>query len=115
MSTVAACCKTAMRLDHVTIVASDCTPLRRFFVEVASMDDGARPAFGIGGHWLYLDGQPALHLIGRPAQPAGSRIAIGRAPARIDHLARRIDGATEWQTLLRRLRDSGTPFVRKAA
>src|SRR5471030_924980 len=79
MSTVAACCKTAMRLDHVTIVASDCAPLRRFFVEIAGMDDGARPAFGVGGHWLYLDGQPALHLI-------------------------------EWRALLRRLRDSGTPY-----
>ena len=110
MSTVAACCKTAMRLDHVTIVASDCAPLRRFFVEIAGMDDGARPAFGVGGHWLYLDGQPALHLIERPAPLASSRITIGRAAARIDHLALRIDSASEWRALLRRLRDCGTPY-----
>ena len=99
-----------MRLDHVTIVTSDCAPLRRFFVDVAGMADGPRPAFGVGGHWLYLDGQPALHLIERPATQASPRTTIGRALSRIDHLALRIDSAGEWQALLRRLRDSGTPY-----
>jgi len=99
-----------MRLDHVTIVASDCAPLRRFFVDIAGMTDGPRPAFGVGGHWLYLDGQPALHLIEHPATPASRRVAGGRAAARIDHLALRIDSAAEWQSLLRRLDDSGTPY-----
>ncbi|WP_295998787.1 extradiol dioxygenase [Rugamonas sp.] len=106
-----------MRLDHVTIIASDCAPLRRFFVDVAGMDDGPRPAFGVGGHWLYLNGQAAVHLIERPAAPAGARLAGianiasragGRVPARIDHLALRVASAAEWQALLRRLRDSGT-------
>jgi len=54
-----------MRLDHVTIVCPDCAPLLRFFVDVAGMADGPRPAFGVGGHWLYLEGRPVLHLIER--------------------------------------------------
>lgn len=109
-SSAAACCNPTMRLDHITIVASDCAPLRRFFIDVAGMDDGPRPAFGIDGHWLYLSGQPALHLIARPAALASSRITVGRAPARIDHLVLRIDSDGEWRALLLRLRDSGTPY-----
>lgn len=99
-----------MRLDHVTIVTPDCAPLRRFFIDIAGMVDGPRPAFGIGGHWLYLDGRPALHLIERPAPATSSRTTIGRPPARIDHLALRIDSSSEWQSLLRRLRENGTPY-----
>ncbi|MYN06530.1 extradiol dioxygenase [Pseudoduganella aquatica] len=99
-----------MQLDHVTIVAPDCAPLRRFFVHVAGMEEGARPAFGVGGHWLYLDGRPVLHLIERPDAQSGPRKAIARAPARIDHLALRLDSAAEWQALLRRLDEYQVPY-----
>ena len=68
-----------MQLDHFTIVSPDIERLRRFFVDVAGLVDGPRPAFGIAGHWLYLGQQAVLHLIegdrtaaagGAPASPA---------------------------------------------
>ena len=99
-----------MRLDHVTIVCPDCAPLLRFFVDVAGMADGPRPAFGVGGHWLYLEGRPVLHLIERPATRLREGAAAAPPPARIDHLALRVGDAGEWQALLRRLRDSGMPY-----
>lgn len=99
-----------MRLDHVTIVCADCAPLLRFFVDVAGMADGPRPTFGVGGHWLYLQKRPVLHLIERAAPPQRAGADAAAPPARIDHLALRVDDAGEWQALLRRLRDGGMPF-----
>jgi catechol 2,3-dioxygenase-like lactoylglutathione lyase family enzyme len=99
-----------MQLDHVTIVAPDCAPLHRFFVQVAGMEDGARPAFGVGGHWLYLNGRPVLHLIERPDALSGPRIATPRPQARIDHVALRLGSAAEWRALLRRLDAYAVPY-----
>jgi catechol 2,3-dioxygenase-like lactoylglutathione lyase family enzyme len=97
-----------MKLDHATIVAPDCEPMRRFFVDIAGMTVGPRPPFGIGGYWLYLNGSPAVHLI-----ESGSVLAAppgGRPATRIDHLALRVSDAGEWQALLGRLREHAVPF-----
>jgi catechol 2,3-dioxygenase-like lactoylglutathione lyase family enzyme len=98
-----------MKLDHVTIVTPDCEPIRRFLVDIALMQVGPRPPFGVDGYWLYLDGAPAVHLIGNRsvlALPAG-----GRAATRIDHLALRVQGEAEWQALLARLHEHAIPFA----
>lgn len=88
-----------MQLDHVTIVAPHCDALMRFFVDIAGMEVGARPPFGVGGYWLYLGGRPVVHLIA-----AGFAAPVERPDtARIDHVALRIDDADEWRSLLRRL------------
>ncbi|SAL68884.1 glyoxalase family protein [Caballeronia peredens] len=90
-----------MQLDHVTIVAPDCDAIMRFFVDIAGMQIGPRPPFGVGGYWLYLGARPAVHLI---ASGAGSGAAAERPNAtRIDHLALRIDDSAEWRALLERL------------
>ncbi|MBP0596932.1 extradiol dioxygenase [Herbaspirillum sp. LeCh32-8] len=99
-----------MQLDHITIVAHECACLRSFFVDVVGLKEGARPPFGISGHWLYLDSQPVLHLIERPDAPSGAGVRIGGPPARIDHMALRIDSLIEWQQLLRRLRERQIPY-----
>lgn len=88
-----------MQFDHVTLVAPDCEALMRFFVDIAGMQVGPRPPFGIGGYWLYLGARPAVHLIaagvaGRAEKPNATRI---------DHLALRVDGEAEWNALLERL------------
>jgi catechol 2,3-dioxygenase-like lactoylglutathione lyase family enzyme len=93
-----------MQLDHFTIVTPAIEALRRFFVEVAGMTDGARPAFGIPGHWLYLDGHAVLHLVAGPAT------AAHHAGTRIDHVALRVDDPGEWRALRERLQASATPF-----
>jgi catechol 2,3-dioxygenase-like lactoylglutathione lyase family enzyme len=89
-----------MQLDHVTVVAPHCDALMRFFVDIAGMEVGPRPPFGVGGYWLYLGGRPVVHLIaaGSAAAPVDKRGAT-----RIDHVAFRIDDADEWQSLLQRL------------
>lgn len=92
-----------MHLDHITIVAGDCSFLRQFFVEVAGLTEGPRPPFGRAGHWLYLGQQPVLHLIERIVLPARHGISNGPPATRIDHLALRIDSHPEWQALLQRL------------
>ena len=100
--------RSPMKLDHVTIVAPDCEPIRHFLVDIAGMKVGPRPPFGIGGYWLYLDGAPAVHLIANGsvlASPPG-----GRAATRIDHLALRVHGAAEWRALLARLHEHSIPF-----
>ena len=97
-----------MKLDHVTIVAPDCEPIRHFLVDIAGLKVGPRPPFGIGGYWLYLDGAPAVHLIENGsvlASPPG-----GRAATRIDHLALRVQSAAEWHALLARLHEHAIPF-----
>jgi catechol 2,3-dioxygenase-like lactoylglutathione lyase family enzyme len=97
-----------MNLDHATIVAPDCEPIRRFFVDIAGMTVGPRPPFGIGGYWLYLNGSAVVHLI-----DSGSVLASppgGRSATRIDHLALRVTDAAEWQALLDRLHQHAVPF-----
>lgn len=92
-----------MHLDHITIVAGDCRFLRQFFVEVAGLTEGARPPFRSGGHWLYLDQRPVLHLIERRSMAAQHGISSGPPSTRIDHLALRLNDRLEWQALLQRL------------
>ncbi|MCA1323731.1 extradiol dioxygenase [Herbaspirillum sp. alder98] len=98
-----------MRLDHVTIVAPDCTSLRNFFVDISGLQEGERPAFGVRGHWLYLEQRPVLHLIERPDTPGDSERSGDRPSPRIDHLALRVGNAAEWQQLLHRLRQHQMP------
>jgi catechol 2,3-dioxygenase-like lactoylglutathione lyase family enzyme len=95
----------AMHLDHATIVTAELEPVRRFFVDIAGLADGARPPFSVDGYWLYASGRPVLHLVGVPA--AG---AAGRVTPRIDHIAFRLEHAGEWQALLTRLDAAGIGY-----
>ncbi|SIT39536.1 Extradiol dioxygenase [Paraburkholderia piptadeniae] len=94
-----------MHLDHATSVTSDLDATRQFFVDVVGLTEGARPPFGVGGHWLYAGGRPVIHLVDSnlPHHP-------GRASPRIDHIAFRLDGGDEWQALLARLEAAGVAY-----
>src|SRR5258706_8107909 len=94
-----------MKLDHATIVTNDVEAMRRFFCTVAGLSEGARPAFGVNGSWLYANDQPLIHLIEGTA-PA----AAGSAAPRIDHVALRVDSPQEWAALLDRLERIRIPF-----
>ncbi|MDE1179559.1 VOC family protein [Paraburkholderia sp.] len=87
-----------MYLDHATIVTPDLDSTRRFFVDIAGLEAGARPPFGIAGDWLYANGRAVIHLVDAtiPAQ-------TGRSVPRIDHIAFRIDTRHAWDALLSRL------------
>ena len=64
-----------------------------------------RGAASIGGHWLYADGQPVVHLIEAPdatsARPTSPRI---------DHVGLRVNTAEEWSALLERMQVSGVSY-----
>jgi catechol 2,3-dioxygenase-like lactoylglutathione lyase family enzyme len=94
-----------MHLDHATIVTPDLDAARQFFVDIAGLTDGARPPFSVDGHWLYADGRPVIHLVDSTL-PGHA----GRATPRIDHIAFRLDGGSEWQALLARLKAARVPY-----
>ena len=50
------------RLDHVNLEVADGPEMVRFLTTVLGAEDGFRPPFGFPGHWIYVDGQPAIHL-----------------------------------------------------
>jgi len=94
-----------MKLDHATIVTGDLEAARSFLCSVVGLSEGPRPPFNIGGHWLYADGRPAIHLIETP----GATSARPTSP-RIDHVGLRVSTAEEWSALLERMRVSGVPY-----
>ncbi len=97
-----------MDLDHVTIVTPDLEATRRFFVEVAGLEDGPRPPFGFDGYWLYGAGRALLHLVdGSGPSASGARVA-----PRIDHFALRVAPGAEWAALIGRLDAHGLPYRR---
>jgi len=91
-----------MKLDHVTIVTGDLEAARSFLCSIVGLTEGPRPPFGVGGYWLYADGQPVIHLI-----EAASAFSTRPASPRIDHVGLRVNSAQEWEALLERIRLSG--------
>jgi catechol 2,3-dioxygenase-like lactoylglutathione lyase family enzyme len=91
-----------MKLDHVTIVTEDLEAARNFLCSIVGLREGPRPPFGVGGYWLYADGQPVIHLI-----EAASAFSTRPATPRIDHVGLRVNSSQEWEALLERMRLSG--------
>lgn len=50
------------RLDHVNIHVVDGPRMVAFFDQVLTAKEGFRPPFDFPGHWIYVDGAPAIHL-----------------------------------------------------
>jgi catechol 2,3-dioxygenase-like lactoylglutathione lyase family enzyme len=94
-----------MKLDHATIVTADLEAARSFLCSIVGLSEGPRPPFGIDGHWLYADGQPAVHLIEAPDATSARQTS-----PRIDHVGLRVNTAHEWSALLERMRLSGVPY-----
>ncbi|MDB5986046.1 MAG: hypothetical protein JWR16_1099 [Nevskia sp.] len=94
-----------MKLDHATIVTDDLEAARHFLCAVVGLSEGPRPPFGASGHWLYADGEPVIHLIGRA--PVSSSLP---SSTRIDHIGLRIHSAQEWSALLERMQGCGIPY-----
>ncbi|MEX3918837.1 VOC family protein [Paraburkholderia sp. BR10872] len=92
-----------MQLDHVTLVTPDLEGTCRFFRDIVGLEDGTRPPFRVGGHWLYANGRPVTHLVEATEAarlPGGSSALV--AP-RIDHVAFRVAPGVEWRALVERL------------
>lgn len=50
------------RLDHVHIHAVDGPRMVAFLETVLEAKEGFRPPFEFPGHWVYVDGVPAIHI-----------------------------------------------------
>jgi catechol 2,3-dioxygenase-like lactoylglutathione lyase family enzyme len=94
-----------MQLDHATIVTRDLEGARRFLCGIVGLSDGPRPPFRVAGYWLYADGRPVIHLV-EAALPA----LEGKACARIDHIALRVDNAAQWTSLVDRMHANGIRY-----
>lgn len=82
-------------LHHCSIRTVKLKETRDFYVDILGMDDGERPSFKFGGHWLYVEGKPVVHLIGiDPDSPDGLIEYLGNkepnagdGTGAVDHIA----------------------------
>jgi catechol 2,3-dioxygenase-like lactoylglutathione lyase family enzyme len=54
------------RLQHVNTRSSDVEATKEFYVKILGLRVGDRPPFASAGYWLYLGGDPIVHLVQRP-------------------------------------------------
>ena len=88
------------RLDHINIHARDGKAMVKFLETMLGAKEGFRPPFKHGGHWLYLDGEPAIHI--DLVEKDGDI-----PPGIVNHLA---FGVYDYPALLARVEASGFPF-----
>lgn len=94
-------------LQHVNVRAADLERSKDFYASVLGLRVGPRPPFASRGYWLYLGGQPIVHLVQRPGseQPASGGGAI-------DHIA---FGGSDLASARDRLRRMGIAFRESVA
>ena len=79
-------------LHHFSLRTEKLEETRAFFVDVVGLTEGHRPPFKFPGAWLYLAGQPVIHLIGVDTETdayLGASEAAGSSAA--DHIAFRCE------------------------
>lgn len=89
------------RFNHFNLAAERALldALRDFYVDVVGLVEGNRPPFKFFGYWLYLGGQPVLHL----SEVAGGAKAGGARAGSFDHVAFSCDGLADFESRLKTL------------
>jgi catechol 2,3-dioxygenase-like lactoylglutathione lyase family enzyme len=87
--------------QHVNTRSRDVERTKAFYL-LLGLRVGDRPPFASRGYWLYLGGQPVLHLVERPAGDAHHD-----GSGNVDHIAFQ---ATDLEGTRRALTDAGVPF-----
>lgn len=67
-------------MNHFTVLTSDLTRCKSFYMGVLGLSEGYRPPLAFPGAWLYCGSQAVLHVIAGRALPA-------EAQGVIDHMA----------------------------
>ena len=67
-------------MNHFTVLSDDLDVTRKFYCDLLGFEVGPRPNFQFPGYWLYVGGEPILHIIHR------SQLNEVRAGV-IDHMA----------------------------
>ena len=84
------------RLDHLLVLTDDLEGTKAFYCDVLGLEAGGRPPLGFPGYWLYLDGEPCVHIAERAAYEAhASTLGLPATPAAVDHVAFAADGYHE--------------------
>lgn len=104
-----------LELHHISIRTHDLEATRDFFVEILGMTEGDRPPFQFPGYWLYVGGQPVVHLIGIDREDnsgltnylGSKRGAVEDGTGAFDHVAFNINAP---ETLIARLKARGIAY-----
>ncbi|HVN60982.1 MAG TPA: VOC family protein [Gaiellaceae bacterium] len=97
------------RLDHLLVLTDELDATRRFYCDVLGFELGERPPLEFPGYWLYLDGEPCVHIAERaPYEAHAARLGLPASPAAVDHVAFAAGG---YEELAARLRDAGVDPV----
>jgi len=97
------------QLDHLLVLTDDLEATRRFYCDVLGFEVGGRPPLEFAGHWLYLDGQPCVHLADRAEYEAhAAGLGLPPSSAAVDHVAFAAGG---YEELAARLEASGVETV----
>ena len=79
---------TLRRLEHLLVLTDDLEGTRAFYCDVLGFESGARPPFPFSGLWLYLDGEPCLHVADRAEYELElTRRGLGSSGSPFDHAA----------------------------
>ncbi len=71
---------TLHELHHCSIRTDKLEQTKEFFVTALGMEIGDRPDFPFPGYWLYVEGEPMVHLVGvDPDDPSGLVHYLGDA------------------------------------
>lgn len=100
-------------ITHFNIRPFDLEKSMHFYVEVIGLEVGHRPPFGFPGYWLYSNGFPFLHLLGRrPGEGPIDRFECSdaRRTGHFDHIALEATNLSETEL---RLRGHGVPYDKK--
>ena len=52
-------------MNHFTVLSDDLEATRKFYCDLLGFEIGERPNFRFPGYWLWVGGEPILHVIHR--------------------------------------------------
>jgi catechol 2,3-dioxygenase-like lactoylglutathione lyase family enzyme len=73
---------TLKRLEHVNLRTANLAAMVAWYGRVLDMHSGPRPGFSFPGAWLYVDGNPIVHLVGVETAPGADA-----GDLRLEHFA----------------------------
>ena len=81
-------------LDHINIETTDLEGSVLFYEQVLGLRTGWRPGFDVPGAWLYVDEEPIVHLVVRPAvhpAPTGAIHHVALKASGLDSMTSRLE------------------------
>jgi catechol 2,3-dioxygenase-like lactoylglutathione lyase family enzyme len=73
---------TLKRLEHVNLRTANLEAMVAWYGRVLDMHPGPRPGFSFPGAWLYVDGNPIVHLVG-----VETALGVDAGELRLEHFA----------------------------